>query len=417
MSEVTAPPSVLVDEVLQRHLYRQHPCNAIRLVLNREEPGDTAAMDRTLRADDFWRLWRREGILQREHDLALYIVETTFQMSGVERARWSVFGRLRLPDVPAESSEQISCAVAADAARIAQETELRTICNASLSPVVGLLSEVTGADADDRSLSDHLELFVRQMPPIECIEDNGTRHRIWPVTSQTAHTEFLERLSNFAVTIVGGAAEYHAGLAIRELEHSSDPNDPGKTTMICLIPADDAGIEFLPHVMILPASSKLSNPQTQQILSAEFSCQNVGSENTAGTDATELARLNSQQPCVAVGTQDGVWMIVSPKVTNEPLSSSELVRQISKAIGQSAGLSGSAVTQTIPWHSSDVSSFLQTLSKTVSGGLLIVEPAQTAAELCARTAEEPAWPEAAVRLHPPVPTGLVFSSMGHSRLP
>ncbi len=40
LSDVTAPPYDVISPEQQRELYELHPCNVIRLILNRDEPGD-----------------------------------------------------------------------------------------------------------------------------------------------------------------------------------------------------------------------------------------------------------------------------------------------------------------------------------------------------------------------------------------
>lgn len=40
LSDVTAPPYDVISPEQQRELYDLHPCNVIRLILNRDEPGD-----------------------------------------------------------------------------------------------------------------------------------------------------------------------------------------------------------------------------------------------------------------------------------------------------------------------------------------------------------------------------------------
>ena len=40
LSDVIAPPYDVIDPNFQEALYKQHPANVIRLILNRQEPGD-----------------------------------------------------------------------------------------------------------------------------------------------------------------------------------------------------------------------------------------------------------------------------------------------------------------------------------------------------------------------------------------
>ena len=40
LSDVIAPPYDVIDPELQDQLYKRHPANVIRVILNRDEPGD-----------------------------------------------------------------------------------------------------------------------------------------------------------------------------------------------------------------------------------------------------------------------------------------------------------------------------------------------------------------------------------------
>ncbi len=42
LSDVIAPPYDVIGPQLQEQLYKKHPANVIRLILNRDEPGDDA---------------------------------------------------------------------------------------------------------------------------------------------------------------------------------------------------------------------------------------------------------------------------------------------------------------------------------------------------------------------------------------
>ena len=409
LSEVTAPANNLIDETVQRTLYRQHPCNAVRLVLNREEPGDTSPSDRCTRADDFWRLWKREGILIREHDAAFYIIETTFRSSGHERTRWSVIARIQLPD-SSESDSEIPTVVKADVQRVTEQSALRRICHASLVPVVALLTDTTGADSDPRSLSDHFEFVVRQVPPVECHNDDGVRHRMWPLTNPTLCSELQRRFANFSLRIISGYEEYLAAKADPDRVRTSDPNDASRSVLACLIPADDPGLEFLPHLLSRNLSTPMSTEQILAILETEFQCQFVGSEPTASEDAAELSRINSEQPCIAVGTSNGAWMIVSDSPSATPASNEFLIDRINRAIN-------TATTTNEPLQSHQLAEPDASLAKRSAAcfqvnplSIQFIEPARTANELLQQSDAGLTLAEQGARLIPGIPTGLTFLS-------
>jgi hypothetical protein len=414
LSEVTAPASRLIDETVQHALYRQHPCNVIRLVMNREEPGDASPADRTSRADDFLRLWKREGILLLEHETAFYIVETTFRLAEMERTRWSVIARLRLPDLFPDVSNGLCSIVQADPEQVNHELELRKVCQASLSPVMALLEDTTGEDADPRGLSDHLEALVRLLPPIECIDDKGLRHRIWPLTDQMAKTELESRLSRFSVFIVGGAAEIDAAVRHRNdllaTGRMLDPNDPIHTVLACLIPSDDHGFQFLPRVLMVKDRRSLSGEKLQQLLSGKLLCQFVGTEPSACEDAIELARLSDQQPCVAIGTRDQAWMIVSPGPAADIDSNDSLIHQIAALTDDGSQETDAVIGLRLPLHYGGLEQFQNSIFKSTEAGLMIVEPPLSPTEVFSLNDREHLFPEDSIRLYPDIPTGLVFSA-------
>ena len=49
LGDVFAPPYDVIDADLQSRLYKQHPANVIRLILNRDEPGEAPSSRQELR--------------------------------------------------------------------------------------------------------------------------------------------------------------------------------------------------------------------------------------------------------------------------------------------------------------------------------------------------------------------------------
>ncbi len=409
LSEVTTPANNLIDETLQRTLYRQHPCNAVRLVMNREEPGDTSPADRCTRADDFWRLWKREGILIREHDAAFYIIETTFKSSGIERTRWSVIARLQLPD-SSEPDSEVPTIVKADTPCVADQSALRRICHASLVPVVAVLADTTGADSDPRSLSDHFEFVVRQVPPVECHNDDGVRHRMWPLTNPTLCSELQRRFANFSLRIISGYEEYLAAKSDPDRARTSDPNDASRSVLACLIPADDPGLEFLPHLLSRTLSAPMSIEQIRAILGVEFQCQFVGSEPTASEDAAELSRINSEQPCIAVGTSDGAWMIVTDSPSTTPDVNEFLIDRINRTISTTISTNESLQSHQLAEPNANLAKRSAACFQSNPLSIQFIEPARTSDELLQLSDAGLTLPASGACLSPGIPTGLTFLS-------
>src|SRR3989442_6346333 len=79
LSDVIAPPYDVIDPALQQALYQRSPYNVVRLILNKEEPGDNDAENRYTRAARFLRDWQSQGVLVQDSGRSLYVYHQEFE--------------------------------------------------------------------------------------------------------------------------------------------------------------------------------------------------------------------------------------------------------------------------------------------------------------------------------------------------
>src|SRR5205823_4625423 len=96
LSDVVAPPYDVIDPALQQTLYERSPYNVIRLILNKEEPGDTESPNRYTRAGRCLRDWQQEGILLQDSARAVYVYHQDFEVEGQRFSRRGFLARVRL---------------------------------------------------------------------------------------------------------------------------------------------------------------------------------------------------------------------------------------------------------------------------------------------------------------------------------
>ncbi len=96
LADVVAPPYDVIDARLQDALYKRHPANVVRLILNRQEPGDDEHNNRYTRAAQFLKNWLAEGVLFVEPQPALYVYHQVFASGGQTFTRRGFMGRQRL---------------------------------------------------------------------------------------------------------------------------------------------------------------------------------------------------------------------------------------------------------------------------------------------------------------------------------
>lgn len=402
LSEVLAPNFRAMSEDLQRTLYRQHPCNVVRLISNREEPGDTSVSERAQRADDFFRLWRKEGILVPEHDLAFYVIETTYDSVEGRKSVWSIVGRLEfaapldsgsvsvgsnepcLPVIPCEKETQ-------------RLLELRQVTRGDFAPVVILASSTAAAGEEgETDLCELLEKSVRQMTPTECLTDSGIRHQLWPVMNVSLRNQISHAFANSQLTVIDGteyylAAKQHA-MDCRRSAATSGEHDATQTVLVRLIPAEQPDLVVLPDLR--KSSQHLTSDQlTAQLTAAGYLSQRVGDEPYACLDALELAALNEQQPCFAVGSTDGIWHLVS--------------RSDDRAISEIAEL------DTLPIHwtetTESAADVLQRLANKAARDVMVVRPARSVEHVIRAGTGTLTCHE--TQIAPALPSGLVLSSL------
>ncbi len=417
LNDVTAPPTCDIDQDLQHTLYRRHPCNVVRLVRSREEPGDTSSTNRVIRADDFLRLWKKEGVLLREHDDCFYVCETIAPpgLSVAANAASHTEAASRITIIaclatPRDSSNDIRRVGAVCEDEVQQELELLRRCRAALTPMSGLLS-VNNA-GQSKTLSEQLRAAVAGLTPIEMLDDNGIRFRIWPLARPSISSDLYNRLSHAEVMLTGTTAQFTAALLFRDEHESSSntlfPNDAAGLHLAALVPDDDPGIRFSFPVWELPLLAASTSESIRTLLQADFECQPVGSENFAANDAVELAALNACQPCLALGTPDGAWLIVSHKPNAGKAAESLLIarRRLAENVTQTLQIAAADVRL----KAVAVPSMASKKVTTTTDVVILISPASEPDDLLQLADDELSQVLRNQRqLLAPIPTGLVFS--------
>ena len=154
----------------------------------------------------------------------------------------------------------------------------------------------------------------------------------------------------------------------------------------------------------------MSAEQLRELLGSEFQCQFIGAEPTASEDAAELARINSEQPCLAMGTSDGIWIIVSDAEPVAVPTRELLVDRINRKINAVTSTNELLVSHPLPASVGVIAKSSFTLFQSNPGSLQYIEPARTSDELLKLSDAGVCLPEFGARLHPGVPTGLAFLS-------
>ena len=305
LSDVVAPPYDVIGPELQTELYKKHPCNVIRLILNRKEPDDDEANNSYVRAHRFLKNWRKEGVLFTEADPALYVYHQEFSLGSETVTRRGFMGR-----VPADPfgqglvfpHEQTMKGPKVD------RLMLTAVCKANLSQIFGLFPDETN------EVQAVLETAVATITPIEATDHLGVVHRLWPVTDVSTIASVSKLMGPKPIFIADGHHRYETACNYREQVRDSgalSKDHPANYVLMNCVAMQDPGLCVLPTHRLFPEMPRLTGPELAEKLGNLFTVRSVGEGPQAAHEAWEDVETTDRQDTLALYTQpDSQWQIV-----------------------------------------------------------------------------------------------------------
>jgi len=228
LDRLTAPPYDVIDPELRRDLVSRSPHNVVEIDL---PVGD----DPYRRAGELWESWQMEGILRRDPEPAIWVLEQTYTApGGTQHTRRGFFARVRVTDYgPGLIRPHERTHPAAKQDRL----ELMRTTRANLSPIFSLYR-----DPESGAWS-ALAPALAQDPWGEVTDDDGTRHRMWRVTD-TATIEGVQAvLADRELLIADGHHRYETA---RTYAEEIGGEGDHRYVLMCLVSMSDPGLTVFP---------------------------------------------------------------------------------------------------------------------------------------------------------------------------
>ncbi len=304
LSDVIAPPYDVISPELQAALYKKHPCNVVRLILNRIEPGDDEVNNRYSRAKRFYQSWLAEGVLFREADPAIYVYYQEFEVGGCRYLRRGFMARVRLS---AYGEGQIFPHEHTLRGPRMDQLMLMTMCKANMSQVFGMYP-----DPDQQTIA-ILDEAVQELTPVEAVDHLGVIHRMWPVTDPRLVTNLSAIVGPAPIFIADGHHRYETALEYREQLRDMGylrPDHPAHYVLMHCVPMEDPGLIVLPTHRLLRSIPPMTSADLAERLGDLFSLQQVAAGPEAAPDVWELVEASPDPATLAIFTApDQQWSI------------------------------------------------------------------------------------------------------------
>jgi uncharacterized protein (DUF1015 family) len=303
LSDVIAPPYDVIDPALQQALYDRSPYNVIRLILNKEEPGDSEAHNRYTRAAGFLRDWLADDVLVQDSARSLYVYEQDFEAEGKKYTRKGFLARVRLEPFGSGRiypHEETLSGPKADRLKLFHATHM------NLSPVFGLYPD------PQAEVNRALDAAIARSLPLQATDHLGVVSKLWPVADQHVTSHVTGLLGPKPVFIADGHHRYETGLRYLEDQKAAgmvrDAEAPANFILMMLVSMSDPGLIILPTHRLLSGLPELRAEQLAEVLAPHFQLARVGTGEKGMRDAWELIEADGTQELLGFGTvADGIW--------------------------------------------------------------------------------------------------------------
>jgi uncharacterized protein (DUF1015 family) len=303
LSDVIAPPYDVIDPGLQQQLYDRSPYNVIRLILNKELPGDSEADNRYTRSAAHLRDWQAEDILVQDSARSLYVYHQDFEIEGKRYTRRGFLARVRLEPFGQGRifpHEETMAGPKADRLKLFNATRM------NLSPIFGLYP-----DAEDVVMN-ALDAVVRRSLPLQATDHLGVVSKLWPVHDQHVVSTVTGLMGPRPVFIADGHHRYETGLRYlqerREVGEVRDGEAAAHFILMMLVGMSDPGLIILPTHRLVSGLPDLRAEQLASILAGSFQVERIGVGEQGARDTWDLIEADGGQSMLGFGTvTDGVW--------------------------------------------------------------------------------------------------------------
>lgn len=304
LSDVIAPPYDVIDPQLQDELYEKHAANVIRIILNREEPGDEADQ-KYQRAARFVDQWTSEGVLMREDKPAYYVYHQQFEHEGTLINRRGFMGRVRLQ--PFGEGNIYPHEETHPKAKV-DRLKLTTATRQNNSQIFGLYPD------PENEVITLLDAATEGVTPIESTDHLGVKHILWPVTDESVAAQVSELMESRPMFVADGHHRYETACNYRNqvIEETGGiaEDHPANFVMTMLVGMSDPGMIVLPTHRLLRGTPKFAAEDIISRLDGTFTCEVVD----GGLDAAEkvwstMESADSQGMLGLYAVTDQKWVL------------------------------------------------------------------------------------------------------------
>jgi uncharacterized protein (DUF1015 family) len=319
---VTQPYDKITPEMQERY-YRASPYNLVRIILGKAEAGDGPANNVYSRAAEFFREWRRNGVLVQDSKPSLYAYAQHFEPPGrpgktAERRGFVALGRIcDYSDQVVFRHEQTLAKPKAD------RLELLRATRAHFGQLFMLY--------DDPGRQIEAWLPWQQPATAEVEDDYGVTNRVWRVSDLAIINAVREAFAQQKLIIADGHHRYETALAYRNQQRAKGGNEAGPQpwdyVMMTFINLHSPGLVILPTHRVVGNLANFDEAAFAHRVEKFFVVEKLGTDQPAASLLGRLRSAPAESHALIAVTRKNSYLLLAKKDKLEAALAGQSARQ------------------------------------------------------------------------------------------
>ena len=309
LDDVVAPPYDVIDDTFQDELYRKHPNNVIRLILEKMYPTDSAADNRYTRSAKTLEAWKENDILQQEERPAIYVYHQIYEVEGKKYVRKGFMCGCRA--VPFGYGMVYPHEITMSGPKL-DRLMLTTATKMNLCQIFGLYPDEEG------SIQSILENALAQGKYIDsasATDHLGVLNKMWVVEDEEIIKQVVSAMAPKPIFIADGHHRYETACTYRQqiddmgLLHSDHPAN--YVLMVC-VAMEDPCLIVMPTHRLFPGLPELTSKELATKLGKCFRLETMGNGVDAAHEVWQRIEQEQRQDAIGLYTaKDDCWSLTS----------------------------------------------------------------------------------------------------------
>lgn len=281
--DVITEPYDRIPPSLQEEYYRRNPYNVVRIILGKDDDAEHPEKNKYQRAKIYLDKWKKEGILIRESQKALYLYAQEFSLRNERKKRMGLIARVKLEEF---SSGKVLPHEKTFPKHKVDRLNLLRATNTNTGQIFLLYND------DDGKVSEAVKKAIKNAKLVADVEDEDKfRHQLWAITDKDSIQDIQRSMADKALIIADGHHRYETSLnylkEMKDKRGEVKSTEPFNYIMMTLFRLDDPGLVILPTYRLVKGLDKFSEKALKDVFHPYFEIKEIGWPETSDKSVLE----------------------------------------------------------------------------------------------------------------------------------